>query len=169
MRYVIKLKLQVLLLISGFTLFTGNAYALEQILCLFAWEGGPGIRSSTEYKETIGVDKHHSFLYELTDGIVGLEWTTSKSRQPIRFLKKVRKREYDRLIEAGKKDARVSGSRGDKCTLNHPENTRIDARLDKQYLSTSGSGSVDCESLNAEVQCFPYIPGRVIEDSELME
>jgi hypothetical protein len=68
-------------------------------------------------------------------------------------LKKVRTKEYERLV--GKKvAARISGSRGGKCTLNHPENTTIELQITKDEFRLDPAGAIpSCEALAATVEC----------------
>ncbi len=68
-------------------------------------------------------------------------------------LKKVSTKEYERLV--GKKvAARISGSKGAKCTLNHPENTTIELQITKDEFRLDPAGAIpSCESLGAVVEC----------------
>jgi len=71
--------------------------------------------------------------------------------------RKVRSREYERLINAGKVAARVSGKRGEVCYLNHPENTLIDVKIYKSILQLDVRGRIpNCEDLFASVECTGY-------------
>ena len=68
-------------------------------------------------------------------------------------LKKVSTKEYERLV--GKKiAARISGSKGAKCTLNHPENTTIELQITKDEFRLDPAGAIpSCEALHAMVEC----------------
>lgn len=76
--------------------------------------------------------------------------------------KRVRNREYNRLVEQGRVRARVSADRGDHCSLNHPENTRVDVRLDKADLQLNAGGRIPyCADLSATAVCVGsrrYLP-----------
>jgi len=68
--------------------------------------------------------------------------------------RKVRTKEYDRLVMMGEVPARVSVDRGGHCVLNHPENTLIDVRLTKaEYRLDVGGRIPHCADLNATVEC----------------
>ncbi len=67
--------------------------------------------------------------------------------------KKVSTKEYDKLV--GKKvAARVSGSKGGNCTLNHPDNSSVDLKIKKDEFRLDPAGAIpSCESLQAMVEC----------------
>lgn len=142
MQYVIKLKLQASLLFSGVLFFAGNAFALEKIICHFSWDenASQNIMSSSEYEETGAV-----------------KYRLGKMRWPeLSTTKKVRKKEYNRLIEADKVDVRVSNKYMASCVLNHPYNTRIDVVIAREELRINRRNylSPSCDLLNAKVECF---------------
>ena len=68
-------------------------------------------------------------------------------------MKKVSTKEYSRLV-GNKIAARISGSKGAKCTLNHPENTTIELQITKDEFRLDPAGAIpSCEALNAMVEC----------------
>jgi len=73
--------------------------------------------------------------------------------QRVATTKKVSTKEYERLV--GKKiAARISGSKGAKCTLNHPENTTIELQITKDEFRLDPAGAIpSCEALGATVEC----------------
>lgn len=72
--------------------------------------------------------------------------------------RKLTPRGYDRLVESGPYDARVSGNRGDSCFLKHPKLSSINVDLYKSTLATDPSRHIpDCLELNATVSCAPTI------------
>ena len=74
-------------------------------------------------------------------------WETSIER-------KVRTKEYDRLVVMGEVAARVAADRGGKCQLNHPENALIDITVTKADHKLDEGGRIPhCADLNATVEC----------------
>jgi hypothetical protein len=68
--------------------------------------------------------------------------------------KKVRTKEYNRLIAMGTVAVRVAADRGQRCQLNHPENTLIDTMVVKASYRLDPSGRIpNCADLNATVVC----------------
>jgi len=68
--------------------------------------------------------------------------------------KSVRNKEYDRLVRAGVVGARVSAARGARCQLNHPENSTIDAHIEKAAWRLDRRGKIpDCADFRATVRC----------------
>jgi hypothetical protein len=74
-------------------------------------------------------------------------WETSTER-------KVRTKEYDRLVMMGEVPTRVAADRGGRCQLNHPENTLIDVTVTKADHKLDEGGRIPhCADLNAVVEC----------------
>lgn len=68
--------------------------------------------------------------------------------------KKVRTKEYNRLVSMGSVRARVSADGGQHCQLNHPENTTIDIRIEKASYRLDSQGIIpSCRDLEAIVEC----------------
>lgn len=116
-----------LVLLSMFVLSPQDALAAKQtVKCEFSWEENveKNVKGSNNWGDSLKVRKC------------------------------VRQREYDRLIEAGKVAARVSGKRGTDCYLNHPENTTIDTKIYKSLLRSDIEGRMPtCQDLFATVEC----------------
>lgn len=80
------------------------------------------------------------------------------NREVVEVLKKLTPRGYDRLVESGPYDARVSGNRGDSCMLKHPKLSSINVELNKRTLASGSTGHIpDCVELNATVSCAPSL------------
>ena len=74
-------------------------------------------------------------------------WETATER-------KVRTKEYNRLVAMGEILARVAADRGAYCQLNHPENTLIDIKVTKADHKYNEGGRIPhCADLNAVVEC----------------
>jgi hypothetical protein len=68
--------------------------------------------------------------------------------------RKVRTKEYNRLVAMGEVPARVAADRGGRCQLNHPENTLIDVTVTKADHKLDEGGRIPhCADLNAVVEC----------------
>jgi hypothetical protein len=68
--------------------------------------------------------------------------------------KSVRRRELERLVAMGRVVARVAADRGNYCQLNHPENTRIDTKIEKADYRLDPAGRIpNCADLQATVEC----------------
>ncbi len=68
--------------------------------------------------------------------------------------RKVRTKEYDRLVMMGEVPARVAADRGGRCQLNHPENALIDITVKKADHKLNEGGRIPhCADLNAMVEC----------------
>lgn len=73
---------------------------------------------------------------------------------PSTYNKRVRRRELERLEAMGRVMARVAADRGTYCQLNHPENTRIDTRIEKADYRRDPAGRIpNCADLQATVEC----------------
>ena len=74
-------------------------------------------------------------------------WETAEER-------KVRTKEYNRLVAMGEVPARVAADRGGRCQLNHPENTLIDVTVTKADHKLDEGGRIPhCADLDAVVEC----------------
>ncbi len=115
--------------------FTGGALALGVILV-----AAPGAYARTEI----------TCLFSWPDNP---ELNVKGHSQRVATTKKVSTKEYERLV--GKKvAARISGSKGAKCTLNHPENTTIELQITKDEFRLDPAGAIpSCEALGATVEC----------------
>lgn len=68
--------------------------------------------------------------------------------------KSVRRRELERLVAMGRVMARIAADHGNYCQLNHPENTRIDTRIEKADYRLDPAGRIpNCADLQATVEC----------------
>jgi hypothetical protein len=73
--------------------------------------------------------------------------------QHVATAKKVSTKEYEQIV--GKKvAARVSGSGGSHCTLNHPDHPSFDLKIRKDEYRLDPAGSIpNCEDLRATIEC----------------
>lgn len=109
---------------------SNDAFALSRVQCVFRWQEN--------------VEKN--IASPSLD--IGDVWIS----------RKVREREYDRLLELGRVNARVSSEGGKTCILNHPENTLIDAKLNKKKLRLDPNGrQPSCYELSATVRCRGWL------------
>lgn len=98
-------------------------------------------------------------VYALTDVHCYFTWQDRPGlpnvRQGSKYVnKKVRRRELERLDAMGRVVARVAADRGNYCQLNHPENTRIDTKIEKASYRLDTSGRIpNCADFNAIVEC----------------
>jgi riboflavin biosynthesis pyrimidine reductase len=104
-----------------------NAEAREYVVCTFAWADNPtmNVKGSQKYNpKGVKVDR------------------------------KVRRKEYQRLVDMGRVPVRVSKDKGYNCELNHPENALIDTTLDKKFLRLDREGRMpNCADLQATARC----------------
>lgn len=96
--------------------------------------------------------------YALTDVHCIFTWSDNETRNVkggSKYINKsVRRRELERLVAMGNVVARGAVDRGNYCQLNHPENTRVDTRIEKAAYRLDSSGRIpNCADLNSMVEC----------------
>ena len=119
----------------GLTGFTSEAFAMEEVKCMFKWH--------SKASQNIQCSQNCS---------VGSMIVT----------KKVRSREARRLLEpSGMRwsNARVTSAPlrtfgGKYCYINHPENTRIDLKVERTAIAIDPNKFVNCEKIPALVKCI---------------
>ena len=76
-------------------------------------------------------------------------------RHGVRYkTRKVRTREYNRLVGMGTVPVRVAADRGQHCQLNHPENSLIDVPIRKSMYKLTPEGRLpNCGDFGAVVTC----------------
>ena len=61
---------------------------------------------------------------------------------------------YNTMVQPRTQNVRVTGDRLNKCTINHPRNTLMDATFRKKKLQLNKNGRIPyCRDLNAKVTC----------------
>jgi len=67
---------------------------------------------------------------------------------------RVRRREYDRLVNSGENAYRVTVDGGYHCRIRHIENIRLNVRIDKRDVKLRPEGQIpDCSDFQIRVNC----------------